>query len=308
MYSKILTPMILASLAAISIYLLFNGLCSYLYSFVRRCLLGKRAGSVSSHSLHIEGSRYPSIWLPTIIRDFSQETRLANMATLICYGSLLAGVFIAAILALDGLVGVALATLIACIGVPYMVLRRNWLAARASVREGLPAALVLLAGALSAGMSLGQSLTYGAGRLPGSLGRHLGEIARQQELGVEFDESLRRLRERLDLPELDNVLVGVAIQRRTGGDLAGMLEHMARIVKQKLLLQRKTRVMTAQTRFSGRIIGMLPVGVTVLILVVDPSFLAPMLSTLPGWTMLTLAALAEVTGFVVIGKIAAIDA
>lgn len=307
MPDKMLTSVILASLAALSIYLLFNGLYSYLSSYATTFFVGRRAGSVSIHSIKAKGSKYPSLWLPAVIRNFTQETSLADMATLICYCSVLISGFIVAILVVDGLSCVALATLGAGIGVPYMVLRRNRLAARAVVREGLPSALTLLAGALSAGMSLGQSLAYAAGRLPGSLGRHFGEIARQQELGIEFDESLRRLRTQLDLPELDNVLVGVAIQRRTGGDLAGVLEHMANIVKQKLLLQRMTRVMTAQARFSGRVIGMLPVAVTILILVVDPTFLTPMLSTLPGWTMLMFAFLSEVMGFAIIGRIASID-
>lgn len=307
MHSSTMSPVLFAVLAATAIYLLFNDFCCYLSACARRTSIAKRTGSISTHHSETAGSQYPSAWLPVILRNFSEETSLAGTATLIFYGSLVAGVVVAAVLAAAGHPGAALAPLGLGLGLPYVLLRRKWLVTRSALKDGLPAVLALLAGALSAGMSLGQSLTYASGRLPGSLGRHLGEIARQQQLGVEFDESLRRLRDRLNLPELDNVLVGVAIQRRTGGDLAGMLEHMAQIIKQRLLLQRKTAVTTAQTRFSGKVIGMLPLGVTALILAVDPSFLTPMLSTIPGWMMLILATFAEVLGLVLIGRIAAID-
>lgn len=307
MNNSIHTSILFALVAATASYLLFDDFCLYLSSCARRTFIGKRAGSIPVHRSQTADSQNQRAWLPASIRNLSEETSLEGTAILVFYSSLAAGAVVAAALAVDGYPGVAVGSLGLGLGLPYVLLRRNWLATRSALKEGLPAVLTMLAGALSAGMSLGQSLTYASSRLPGSLGRHLGEIARQQQLGVEFDESLRRLRDRLNLPELDSVLVGIAIQRRTGGDLAGMLEHMALIIKQRLLLQRKTCVTTAQTRFSGKVIGTLPLGVTALILAVDPSFLAPMLSTIAGWTMLTLAALAEVLGLVLIGRIATID-
>ena len=70
----------------------------------------------------------------------------------------------------------------------------------------------------------------------------------------------RRLRLRCPSPAIDAVVAAALVHRRSGGDLAGLLRGLARAFEDQQRLADEVRVATAQARFTGLLVVVLPLG------------------------------------------------
>ena len=172
--------------------------------------------------------------------------------------------------------------------------------------EQLPGVFKAVAGALSAGSSLQQALTHAADQVGWPAVDELRIVNEQIELGMSVEEALADLNQRMPTTELDMTILGLAIQRRIGGNLVTLLKQTTESITERRQLHRHLLVETAQARFSARVIGLLPVAITVIVGVLDPAYISPLFTTPVGLFMAAGAAIAEVTGFFLLGRILAI--
>lgn len=183
-----------------------------------------------------------------------------------------------------------------------------WINSRVNSRkerfaEQLPAVFKLAAGALAAGSSLRQALEHAARQSESPAREELMIVTEEMSLGISLDETLDRLYFRFPLSELRIIAVCFSVQRKIGGNLVKLLLDMVEAIEARRELQRALIVETAQARLSARIIGLMPVVVTVAMVVIDPGFIAPMFVTVPGLSMLAMAFSGEVAGFLIIRRI-----
>ena len=64
----------------------------------------------------------------------------------------------------------------------------------------------------------------------------------------------------------------VLLQKRTGGNLAELLDKLAHIIRERFKLRARIRAVSAQGLMSGRILAAIPMGVGVLMFVVNPQY------------------------------------
>jgi tight adherence protein B len=64
------------------------------------------------------------------------------------------------------------------------------------------------------------------------------------------------------------------LQRRAGGDLARLLRQSARAMEEQARLEGEVRAATAQARFTGLLVGLLPAGGAVLAELASPGWFA----------------------------------
>lgn len=171
----------------------------------------------------------------------------------------------------------------------------------------LPAALMSLAGGLSAGASLAVALRHIVEQSEAPLSQEFGLMQREQRLGVPFAIALDHLHERV--PSEATVLVTAALRvaAQTGGNLAEALERIADTLRDRLLLQGKIRALTAQGRMQAWIVGALPVLLALVLNRLEPEAMAVLWSTPMGWTVLAIVLLLETTGVMMIRRIVNID-
>jgi len=167
----------------------------------------------------------------------------------------------------------------------------------------LPSVFKATAAALKAGASIQQALVHTAEQMKDPAGEELAVVNEQISLGMPVDEALAGLYERMPAIELNFILMGLSIQRRIGGNLVKLLTDTTVAIEERRRLQRNLTVETAQARLSARVIGSLPIIVTALIALVDPSFIAPLFATFAGLVMLFVAIAAETAGFLLLGRI-----
>jgi tight adherence protein B len=187
-----------------------------------------------------------------------------------------------------------------------------WINARSQARlelfsRQLPGLVKSLAAGLAAGLSLRQALADCAEEAAYPAREELQAISEQISLGLPLDEALRELSRRLPVEEVNTLLLGLAIQRRSGGNLVELLRDIGKTIDERRRLQGNLRIATAQSRMSAKIIGAMPLLVTAGVAFVDPTYIAPLFSTPAGLIMAALAVIFELTGFLVLRKILDID-
>lgn len=219
-------------------------------------------------------------------------------------GMLLAGAVIGL---LTGQVLSALAGVLVCAAVPRLVYlvarRRRWRRFDAQ----LPDALMLLAGALRAGVGLGSAVQQLVARTGGPLAQEFSVVLREQRLGVSLDDALAHLSRRVPTDAATLVVSALRIAGDTGGTLAETLERTAVTIRSRLQMEAKIDALTAQGRLQAWVVGALPLVLMGVLQRLEPQAMALMWSTPAGWAALGVVAFLLVLGIHLIRRVVAID-
>jgi tight adherence protein B len=159
---------------------------------------------------------------------------------------------------------------------PYLVarlLRARRERYRRELEAGTPALAVALADALGGGHSLRGAVAEAARSVHGPAAHELGRAEAELAAGSPTDAALEGLRARAGSARIDTVVAACLLQRRAGGDLARLLRHCARAFEDDARLRDEARAATAQARFTGLVVVLLPLGGALLAELTSPRFL-----------------------------------
>jgi tight adherence protein B len=178
---------------------------------------------------------------------------------------------------------------------------------RAAFVGALPDTLQLIAGSLSAGYSLAQSLdgVVGQGEQPiaGEFGRALAE----SRLGVPIERTLEHVAERMDSEDFRWVVLAIQIQHKVGGNLAEVLLTVAQTMRERVQLHRHVRALSAEGRLSAYILGGLPVLFTLYLATARGGYLQPLYTTHMGVAMIVTALALFSIGALVMKKMVKVE-
>ena len=147
-------------------------------------------------------------------------------------------------------------------------------------------ALDLAARSLRAGHPLTGAFRLIAEEIPAPVGTVFKEICQQQDLGVSLEDAIRKAAAQSDNPDIKLFAPSVVVPLRSGGSLADMMERLAAVVRDRMRLNRRIRVLIAQTNFSKRVLLALPVMLFVILNVTNPQYMDPLYTTAAGKMML----------------------
>lgn len=167
--------------------------------------------------------------------------------------------------------------------------------------------LVLLSNALKAGLSFAQAMSTVAKNAKPPISEEFGRATREIALGIPIDDALTHMVDRNQSEDFDLMVTAVQIQRVVGGNLAEILDTIAYTIRERVRIQGEIRTLTAQARTSGWIITLLPVGLTLFLAFIEPSYFAPMFKETAGWIMLAIGAVMILIGMAIIQKIVNIE-
>jgi len=169
--------------------------------------------------------------------------------------------------------------------------------------EQLPDNLQVLASALRAGHSLVGALSAVVDDASEPSQTEFRRVVADEQLGVPLEDALLVVAERMASRELEQVALVAALQRETGGNSAEVLDRVAETVRERAELRRLVKTLTAQGRLARWIVSLLPVGLLVVLTLLDGEYMAPLYETGTGRFMLGFAAVMVITGSLVIRRI-----
>lgn len=164
-------------------------------------------------------------------------------------------------------------------------------------------ALTIMANGLRAGFGFQQAMDTVRNELPDPISSEFSWTIQEMNLGFSHEEALLNLGRRTGSEDLDMIITGIIIQRQVGGNLAQILDNISETIRERTRIKREIKVLTAQGRLSGLIIGLLPLVLIVFMLMINPSYFTVMIKDMRGIIMLGTAVCLEIIGFILIRKI-----
>ncbi len=167
--------------------------------------------------------------------------------------------------------------------------------------------LQLVAGSLSAGMSLAQSLDTVVKEGNEPIAGEFKRVLIDARLGVPIEDALEDVATRNESKDFAWVVMAIRIQRQVGGNLAELLNTVAATLREREYLRRQVRSLSAEGRISGWILGLLPIGMGLYMLLIRREYIRPLYTETLGILMLAVAATMLVTGAFVMSRIVKVE-
>lgn len=175
-----------------------------------------------------------------------------------------------------------------------------WLRKRRRMRrfdEILPEGLDLLARSLRAGHAVSVGLQMVGDEIPDPVGTEFAQVAEETRFGLDLNLALINLAHRIESPDVPFLATALLIQRETGGNLAEILDNLARIIRERRATYGKISALTAQTRWSANILFAAPVAFLAIMTFFNPDYVEPLYSSPAGNSMLMVAVVMTVVGY-----------
>jgi tight adherence protein B len=202
-----------------------------------------------------------------------------------------------------------LALVVAAIGAAFpTILLRSSLSKRADrLREQLPDVLTIMASSLRAGHSFLQSLDTVAKEIAPPAAAEFQRVVAEIRLGRPAEDALESLAVRVGSPDFKWAVLAVNIQREVGGNLAEILDTVADTLRERAMLRRQIKVLTAEGRLSAWVLGLLPFAIALYMYAVNPSYIGVLFESVYGIIMIIVALVLLALGIFWMKKIVDID-
>jgi tight adherence protein B len=167
--------------------------------------------------------------------------------------------------------------------------------------------LGMVANSLKSGYGLMQSFEFAGRQLPDPLGMEIRRMLREATLGISGEQALGQLGQRIDSKDMDMVITAINIQRAVGGNLAEILETVANTMRERERIRGEISTLTAQQKMTGFVIGGLPIFMFIVFMMINPSYMSVLFTTLAGRAIMAGAVMLELMGYFSIKKLIAIE-
>jgi tight adherence protein B len=164
--------------------------------------------------------------------------------------------------------------------------------------------LDLSARALRAGHPLIGSFQLVAEEVPAPVGTIFAEICQQQEMGLGLEEALRRAAAMTQSGDMRLFSATLAINLRIGGNLADVMQGLAKVIRERMRLSRRFQTLFAQTQFSKRLLMAMPFAALLGLHVVSPGYVDVLYATTVGNVLLMAAGVSLFLGWMVMNMMA----
>jgi tight adherence protein B len=186
---------------------------------------------------------------------------------------------------------------------PIFYIRHKKFARIKKFNEQLGDALVIFSNSLKAGYSYLQAVKSVAKEMPDPISKEFARVLKEMQFGLDQNQSLRNMLNRVDSEDLNLMVTAIIIQRETGGNLSEILDNIASTIRDRVRLQGEVKTLTAQGRFSGMIVAIVPFALGLFMYMVNKPYIMLLFTEPLGKMMLGVALVNEVIGIILIRKI-----
>jgi tight adherence protein B len=173
--------------------------------------------------------------------------------------------------------------------------------------EQLPDALMLVAASLRSGYGILRALQAVKDEMGPPISLDFAEVLDETEVGIPVGDALNRLVQRVPLPDLEIAVTAILIQMDVGGNLAELMETTAATVRERRRLRAEMNTLTAEARLSGVVLFVVPLGMAVALVALNPAYMSALFKTGLGHMLLICAASFQLVGGLVIRRMLRLD-
>jgi tight adherence protein B len=202
--------------------------------------------------------------------------------------------------AVSGDLTIAFAAAVALAALPVVYIRFRRQHRMKAFQVQLPYALDLLKSSLEAGHSLSRGFQVVVAEFADPIGSEFRSVIEQSRLGLPLPLALEEMLVRVPINDLRLLVVAVRVQSEVGSSLAMIIGRLSELVRTRQRIQQQIRTLTAQSRMSGLVVGLLPVLLLLAFSVIQPSYTQTLFHDPVGKMILKVAAGLDILAFLVI--------
>lgn len=159
-----------------------------------------------------------------------------------------------------------------------------WISAKANKRmamieEQLPEAVELMVRSLRVGHPFSSAISIVAKEVADPLGTEMGVVSDETAYGRDMGETLKAVAERLEMQDMRFLAVAVTIQQQSGGNLAEILDGLAKVIRARFRLFRRVKAITAEAKWSGKLLSAFPILALIVINLIQPDYFDEVMET-----------------------------
>lgn len=190
------------------------------------------------------------------------------------------------------------------LGLPHLTIRAMGDRRVSHFLEQFPDAIDLICRGLRSGLPVTESIAAVGRELPDPVGIEFRRVSDSVRLGLSLDAALWDVSKRINTPEYRFLVVAMAIQRETGGNLAETLGNLSDLLRKRRQLRMKVKALSSEARASAYIVGAMPFLMFGMIYVMNPEYVSILYTDRRGLIMGGVALAMIVTGAFIMWRMA----
>ncbi len=190
---------------------------------------------------------------------------------------------------------------------PYLYVRRAKKLRLRRFEELFPDSLEFVSRSMRAGHAFSVSLEMIHREFQEPLAGEFRRTFDEHNLGLPLDFALQKLAKRVPSLDVHFFVSAVLLQKRTGGNLAEILDKLAYVIRERFKLRGKIRSISAHGKMTATALSCIPLAVAVLMFFVNPDYVRFFFTDDVGVWMLAGAVALQVTGYLIMKKIVNIE-
>ncbi len=179
-----------------------------------------------------------------------------------------------------------MAGLAGAFGVPKLALRLMAKGRQKKFTEHFANAIDVVVRGIKSGLPVSECLSIVGRESPEPVGEEFRRLVEGQKIGLSIDELLERGLERIPTAEYKFFAIVLMIQQQTGGNLAGTLDNLSHVLRERKKMRDKVKALSSEAKASAMIIGSLPFFVACMVSLLNPDYMALLFTTTPGHFMI----------------------
>lgn len=203
--------------------------------------------------------------------------------------------------------GICLLVAILLSTLPYAYMRMKKKERMKKFEKQLPEGLEFLSRALRAGHAFTGGMKLAGENFEDPLGTEFEKTLDEINFGISTNDALKNLLDRVDSPDLRYFTVSVILQRETGGNLAEIMDSIARIIRERFRFRDKVRVLSAEGKMSAVILVAIPVLLIAYLQFMKPDYLSALTTEPLGKVIITVALSMVFMGIVAVKRLITIN-
>jgi tight adherence protein B len=146
--------------------------------------------------------------------------------------------------------------------------------------------LQLLAGGLRAGHSILRAIDAAATESQSPTSEEMRRVVTETSLGRDLLASLSDTSERMRNEDFIWIAQAIQINREVGGNLAEVLDQVNETIRERSEIKGHIKSLAAEGKFSAYILMAMPIGIVVMLMLVNPGYMNVMFTHPLGWGMI----------------------
>ncbi|WP_109261143.1 type II secretion system F family protein [Hyphobacterium indicum] len=147
-------------------------------------------------------------------------------------------------------------------------------------------ALDIIVRGIKSGLPLNECIKVIARESAEPVASEFTKLVEAQAVGVSLEDAIKKMVQRMPLPELNFFATVLTIQAKTGGNLAEALGNLSAVLRARKMMREKISALSSEAKASAMIIGALPPGVLAIVYFTTPSYMTAMFVEPKGQLML----------------------